>query len=104
MNGTDLRCHALPCGRCAAVCCGVPPPPPAALRRRAKRVDGSVGEQIDCPAHVLGSARNSAVGRHRCGQIWLDPAASSCARLPHELLAALKKGTAAAAAHASDDG
>eukprot|EP00299_Pterocystis_sp_00344_P010166 c4480_g1_i3.p1 GENE.c4480_g1_i3~~c4480_g1_i3.p1 ORF type:complete len:322 (+),score=80.66 c4480_g1_i3:3-968(+) len=40
-----------------------------------KLPDGSVGDQVDCPDHVLGSSRNSAV-LNGCRRLWLDKVVS----------------------------
>ena len=54
----------------------------------AKRPDGTVGERVDCPAHVLGSTRNSAV-LDGCHQVHLDES-GSCSFISKELLRSLK--------------
>jgi len=37
-----------------------------------KKQDGTVGDQINCPDHVLVSARNSALVTSNCSKLWLD--------------------------------
>ena len=59
----------------------------------AKKADGTVGAQIDCPDHLLGSARNSAV-LSGCQRVHLD-AAGSCTFITKEMLRALKRPDAA---------
>jgi ribonuclease I len=56
-----------------------------------KAADGTVGEQMDCPAHVLGSGRNSAV-LNNCTKISLEASneAMKCAFISKELLKILK--------------
>jgi len=54
-----------------------------------KLSDGRVGELIECPNHVLGSSRNSAV-LQGCRQIALDQSESKCAFISKELLNAMK--------------
>lgn len=54
--------------------------------RKAK--DGSVGERIDCPDHILGSNRNAAV-LEGCQAVHLDPA-GSCSFISKELLRHMK--------------
>ena len=54
-----------------------------------KNADGTVGAQVDCPDHLLGSARNSAV-LNGCHRVHLD-SGGSCAFITKEMLKALKK-------------
>lgn len=58
----------------------------------AKAADGSVGEQIDCPTHVLGSGRNSAM-LNKCSKLSLDTSDDGlkCAFISKELLKILKE-------------
>lgn len=58
----------------------------------SKTRDGTVGQQVDCPQHVLGSSRNSAV-KKGCMQLFLD-AAGSCTNISDELVRIMKKQTA----------
>lgn len=55
----------------------------------SKNSDGTVGEQIDCPDHVLGSSRNSAI-LQGCTRLALDRADEKCAFISRELLRVLK--------------
>lgn len=55
-------------------------------------VSGRVGEQIDCPAHVLGSSRNSAV-LQGCTRVALDQSGEQCAFISKEFLKILKQKT-----------
>lgn len=56
-----------------------------------KAVDGTVGEQIDCPSHVLGSSRNSAV-LNKCTKVSLEASndSMSCSFISKELLKIMK--------------
>lgn len=53
-----------------------------------KAADGTVGERIDCPDHILGSTRNSAV-LEKCQLVHLDQA-GSCAFVSKDLLKSFK--------------
>lgn len=57
----------------------------------AKAPDGAVGEQVECPAHVLGSGRNSAL-LNKCTKLSLDASsdAMQCAFISKEMLKAMK--------------
>ena len=55
----------------------------------AKTSDGSVGDQVDCPDHVLGSSRNSAV-LQKCKSLALDQSGEKCAFITKEVLKILK--------------
>lgn len=57
----------------------------------SKLPDGSVGEQVDCPDHVLASARNSAVIYSNCNSVWLD-SAGSCRFINKQMRNFLKTG------------
>ena len=46
----------------------------------AKNADGTVGAQVDCPDHVLGSSRNSAATKGHCGKVYLDEA-NTCSNI-----------------------
>lgn len=55
-----------------------------------KKEDGSIGKMIDCPAHLLGSQRNSAI-LNNCNKVALDNSKfSECAFISKEFLKKLK--------------
>eukprot|EP00300_Choanocystis_sp_HF-7_P007445 c15297_g1_i3.p1 GENE.c15297_g1_i3~~c15297_g1_i3.p1 ORF type:complete len:173 (+),score=21.06 c15297_g1_i3:442-960(+) len=54
----------------------------------SKNPDGSVGEQIDCPKHILGSSRNSAM-RFGCASVLLDQK-GTCSIVTEKMLSMLK--------------
>ena len=58
----------------------------------SKNTDNTVGEQVDCPQHVLGSSRNSAV-KKGCMQLFLD-AAGGCSKISNEMIQIMKQQTA----------
>lgn len=57
----------------------------------AKLADGTAGERIDCPPHVLGSGRNSAI-LNRCTKVSLEASNDdmSCSFISKELLKMMK--------------
>jgi hypothetical protein len=55
----------------------------------ARNPDGTVGQQIDCPKHILGSNRNSAVNKG-CLAIFLE-AAGQCTTVTKDMMQMLKK-------------
>ena len=54
-----------------------------------KLPNGKVGEQIDCPDHVLGSSRNSAI-LQGCQKLSLDQSGEKCTFISKEYLKLLK--------------
>jgi len=56
-----------------------------------KRTDGSTGKQIECPPHVLGSGRNSAI-LNGCQRLLLDisDGGGACSVVTKDMLRALK--------------
>eukprot|EP01124_Arcella_intermedia_P012333 TRINITY_DN1869_c1_g1_i1.p1 TRINITY_DN1869_c1_g1~~TRINITY_DN1869_c1_g1_i1.p1 ORF type:complete len:305 (+),score=27.38 TRINITY_DN1869_c1_g1_i1:12-926(+) len=53
-----------------------------------RNADGTVGDQVECPEHVLASQRNSAV-LNGCSRVWLD-SPGQCKFIDKELLHAMK--------------
>ena len=57
-----------------------------------KRPDNTVGEQIDCPPHIMKGGRNTGA-QMGCNKIFLDKADSTCSIISNYLLEEMKKKT-----------
>lgn len=55
-----------------------------------KREDNTVGEQIDCPPHILKGGRNTG-SQFGCSKVFLDKADSTCSVISNYLLEEMKK-------------
>lgn len=57
-----------------------------------RREDGAVGEQTECPEHILSGSRNNAISMYKCNHLAVDSAArdDKCLYISQELLKEMK--------------